>query len=224
MLSTTTQATYNYDPVTVLLIAGIVALVLTVWQSRWNPLYMFFTIIHELGHGLVAMLTGGDFRKFELKDEGPSTGTATYSGGCNFFIIQAGYLSEAAVSALLIILGSMPENAGLAVIIIGALLILFTIIYGWSGGCLTLLVGVFWGLAFIFAGMQNNPVWAVFILNLMGIYGVISTFKGLKSAYRGDASAMKKEVGCSPIFWMIVWGGLSTVCIFGAIWVSWFRQ
>ena len=51
------------------------------------PFRLFVTMIHELGHGLAAVLTGGDFVRFEVTKYG--AGLAYTTGGSRFAIIQA---------------------------------------------------------------------------------------------------------------------------------------
>ena len=48
------------------------------------------TLVHELGHGLAAILTGGSFLYFEVFPNGG--GLAHTSGGLRFVVIPAGYL------------------------------------------------------------------------------------------------------------------------------------
>ncbi|MCD4686712.1 MAG: M50 family metallopeptidase, partial [Anaerolineae bacterium] len=86
-------------------VAFMIALVL--WQVQGlffltYPLRLFVTMIHELGHGMSAVLTGGEFLRFEVMERG--AGLAYTSGGSRFIVIQAGYLGTAIFGATLLLL------------------------------------------------------------------------------------------------------------------------
>ena len=61
-------------------------------------LWVFFliflpgTLVHELSHGLAALLTGGRFVQFTITPD--ASGLATSAGGWRWLIIPAGYLGQ----------------------------------------------------------------------------------------------------------------------------------
>ncbi len=86
---------------------GVVALtIVTVIVSLffWNvpyllPIKVFVVFLHELSHGLAAILTGGNVERLVLlEDQG---GLAFTRGGNNFLISSAGYLGSALWGTLL---------------------------------------------------------------------------------------------------------------------------
>ncbi len=86
-------------------VAFVIALVL--WQVQGlffltYPLRLFVTMIHELGHGTAAGLTGGDFLEFRVMSRG--AGVAYTRGGIREIIIPAGYLGTALFGAVLLLL------------------------------------------------------------------------------------------------------------------------
>lgn len=85
--------------------AFVIALVL--WQVQGlffltYPLRLFVTMIHELGHGTAAVLTGGEFIEFRVMSRG--AGVAYTRGGIREIIIPAGYLGTALFGAILLLL------------------------------------------------------------------------------------------------------------------------
>jgi len=64
------------------------------------PLRLLVTLIHELGHGTAAILTGGEFVRFEVFSNG--AGLAYTRGGIRPIIIAAGYLGTAIFGATLL--------------------------------------------------------------------------------------------------------------------------
>jgi hypothetical protein len=112
------------------LIAFMIALVL--WQMQGlfflaYPFRLFVTMIHELGHGLAAVLTGGSFVRFEVTRRG--AGLAWTSGGSRFFVIQAGYLGTALFGAGLLYLTRRVRQPGRVAIGIGVFIGILTLAY-----------------------------------------------------------------------------------------------
>jgi hypothetical protein len=63
------------------------------------PFRLFVTFVHEAGHGLAAILTGGRFEGFEVYSSG--AGQALTVGGSRAVILPAGYLGAALFGAVL---------------------------------------------------------------------------------------------------------------------------
>lgn len=81
--------------------------VLIAWQTVGMegilyPIRLFVTLIHELGHGLAAIISGGEFRNFVVNANG--SGVATTAGGSRWLILPAGYLGAALFGAILLVL------------------------------------------------------------------------------------------------------------------------
>ncbi|GAB4418945.1 MAG: hypothetical protein Kow00106_15100 [Anaerolineae bacterium] len=112
------------------LTAFIVALIL--WQVEalyWLmvPFRLFVTMIHELGHGLAAELTGGEFVRFEVTRRG--AGLAYTRGGVPFIVIQAGYLGTALFGAGLLVLVHRVRQPGHVAVGLGLFLGILSLAY-----------------------------------------------------------------------------------------------
>ncbi|MBI5958354.1 MAG: M50 family metallopeptidase [Chloroflexi bacterium] len=111
-------------------IAFMIALVL--WQMQglfWFtlPFRWFVTLIHELGHGTAAVLTGGSFLEFQVTDRG--AGLAYTSGGWRWVIIQAGYVGTAVFGAGLLFLTHRTTQPGRVAIGVGIFIGILTLAY-----------------------------------------------------------------------------------------------
>jgi len=116
-----------------LVLAGV-AFVLAggLWQVQGlsfitYPFRLFVTMIHEMGHGLGALLTGGDFVRFEVTSRG--AGLAYTSGGSRAVVIQAGYVGTALFGALLLILTHRAPRPRLLAVGVGCLVGVLTLLY-----------------------------------------------------------------------------------------------
>ena len=170
---------------TLALVAFGIAFVL--WQIQGlffitYPFRLFVTMIHELGHGLSAMLTGGEFVKFEVSKRG--AGLATTRPGVRFVIIQAGYLGTAIFGAVLLFLANRTKRPSAVAIGVGTFLIILTVLF--SGielarlGLLeTLIVGAISAMALYMILVSETNQGRYVGLAMAGIGGVLLvTFAG----------------------------------------------
>jgi len=218
----------DLETVVLLVVAGVSAIGINFIPPLSLPFETFFTTVHELGHGLVATLTGGKFVGYVVKKQDIIGGTSSQFGGVTFFVAQAGYLSEAVVSAGLIILGGTESIARPAAAGLGVILILLVLVFAQSN-CLTLYSGVLWGMAFVGVAIQANLVWSIFLINFLAFFGGVSTFAGLRILFSGssdletktDAKIMAELTGCPAIFWTLLWTLISFLLLVGAFWLTW---
>lgn len=64
------------------------------------PLRLFVTMVHELGHGVAILFTGGDFVNYQVMSNG--AGVAYSRGGVRPIIVSAGYVGTAIFGAALL--------------------------------------------------------------------------------------------------------------------------
>jgi hypothetical protein len=158
----TTQAVDNPNDRTkklqaLLLAGGAFVVVFILWQmadvglvsALLYPFRLLVTFVHEAGHGLSAILTGGRFISFAVNDNG--SGVAFTAGGNRAVILTMGYLGAALFGALLLFTANRATSARLVAFMTGLFFIgvglLFT---GSSSGILVLgvLVGAaLWGVS-----------------------------------------------------------------------------
>jgi hypothetical protein len=91
------------------------------------PFRLFVTMIHELGHGMAAVLTGGKFLRFQVTSRG--AGLAWTSGGWRFVIIQAGYLGTALFGAALLVITHHVKRPGRVAVGLGVFIAILTLAY-----------------------------------------------------------------------------------------------
>jgi hypothetical protein len=203
------------------------------------PFRLLTTIVHELGHGLAALLTGGAFLRFVVFPDG--SGLAYTAGGLPWLIIPAGYVGAALFGAALIALGRSPRASRLALGAIGAAVALLTLRYGlpsllsdqFLGGLLTVGAGVGIGALLLIAAWRAPARWSLFLLNLVAFWvglsalGDLATLFGIATAPgaepRSDAHAMAAIALLPPAFWAAAWALLAAVALGAALWRTWFR-
>jgi hypothetical protein len=122
------------------------AAVLIAWQTvglsgLLYPFRLFVSLIHELGHGTAALISGGRFLKFEVFDNG--AGLATTAGGNPLLILPAGYLGAAGFGAVLLVLTNRLRSVRVVAVVTAALVTLCVVLFSGTqvGLFVALLVG-----------------------------------------------------------------------------------
>jgi hypothetical protein len=101
------------------------------------PLVLLSTLAHELGHGLTAVLVGGQFASFELYADASGVALTGTSGRMQQVAVLAGGLIGPSIAAvLLFVMGKTPERARtclmlIAVLLAAALLLVVRNLFGW---------------------------------------------------------------------------------------------
>ncbi|MBE7550866.1 MAG: M50 family metallopeptidase [Anaerolineales bacterium] len=202
------------------------------------PFRLLTTLVHELSHGLAALLTGGTFIRFVVSPNG--AGLAFTAGGWRWVIIPAGYVGAALFGAMLILLGRSHRWSRLALGIIGVAMGLLSLRYGlpsiisgdFLSGILATISGVIFGGFFLWVALKAAPGWIIFLLHLVAIQAGLTAFSDLTTvmglslrffnAPANDAQSMAEITFIPAIIWAVLWALLAVILIGGAIWVTWF--
>lgn len=156
------------------------AIVYVMWVDPFNwrvfeiilyPLRLFVTYIHEAGHSLAAIGTGGRVIQFVVSLDG--SGVATTAGGNRAIILPAGYVGAAMFGALLFFLvNRLPRYAhglagGLGVFLIG-----FSVMFARadaSGIPLALFLGVGMGALLFVLAWRASLFLTQLVLNVLAV-------------------------------------------------------
>lgn len=160
-----------------LLIAAVASLLLYI---MWNtpglyvvlaPLRLFVTYVHEAGHGLAAILTGGEVRRFVVSPDG--SGLATTAGGMRAVVISGGYLGAALFgSGLFFLANRFSRYDRLIAFTIGAFMIVFTFLFARpdENGALTgIVIGYLFGGLLLFVGWKAPRIITLLVLDMLAI-------------------------------------------------------
>ncbi|GIV96279.1 MAG: hypothetical protein KatS3mg057_0936 [Herpetosiphonaceae bacterium] len=231
------------SPVSSLIIAGFVSSIMAFipgFTLLSYPFRLLITVVHELGHGLAALLTGGSFINFVIFANG--AGLAYTAGGWRWVVIPAGYLGTALFAAAFIRLSRSPRLARATLSIAGVAIILLSLRYGipsifsrfWLNGLFTVVSGVALGGACLGVALKTTPGWRVFVLNLIAIQAGLTAFSdviglvGITTRFfttpANDAASMAALTGIPAVIWAILWAALAVALIGWAIWSTWLRR
>lgn len=222
----------------------IVPVALLIVYLLWNipalefivvPLRLFVTYVHEAGHSLMAMLTGGRVIQFVVSPNG--SGLATTAGGTRALILPAGYLGAAFFGAALFYLANrFPQWVRQMAFVLGAAMLTFTILFARpdEGGAATaILVGGLMGLALMAMAWKANPLVNLLVLDVLAAMTALNAVLDVwllvryaDSASRGivtnDAAAFSRDIMpiLPPAVIAFIWAGIAILMMGVAIWYT----
>ena len=187
------------------------------------PVRLFVTFVHEAGHSLAALLTGGQVKQFTVSPDG--SGYAVTSGGNIALVLPAGYLGAALFGSLLFLLSSRAPalTRGLS-LALGIGMIALTLLFARpdaSGNITAQVVGVGYGVALALLGWFAPQGINVFLLNtlaiLTGLNAVFDLARLVPNADLGngaivnDAARFAQEItpGLHPSIIAILWAAIA---------------
>ena len=224
---------------TLLISALAFVAVFLLWNQRememlLYPLRLFVTFVHEAGHSLAALISGGQVQGFTVFANG--SGVAVTAGGNRALILPAGYLGAALFGSLLFLLSNrVPRWLPGVAIALGAFLIGITAIYGRpdeSGSPIAIIIGVGFGLFILLVGAKAPRVINQLLLSILAVitaleavydlwYLVGNSGVGLGDA-RNDAAAFAQEI--TPLLpaavIALLWAAIAVAMLGTAIYIG----
>lgn len=182
----------------------------------WNtflvyPLKIFVVFLHELSHGLAAILTGGSIERIELSfNQG---GVCLTRGGSEFIILSAGYLGSMLWGAILLVLSARTQWDRLLLKGVAILTLIMTVLYVRS--IFGFLYGLGAGAALLLVATRFSPKVSKLFIQAIAItsclYSVYDIFSDLlfRSVPASDANALARLTGVPSFIWAILWTAIA---------------
>jgi hypothetical protein len=211
-------------------------LVFLLWQTHSVILYPFrllVTFIHEMGHVLTTIVSGGQFVSFHVFGDG--SGVTFSDGGSRYLILPAGYLGSALFGAVLLYAANRVKRVRWVAFVCGVFFISTALIfssnvsanlYAAVGSVFALILGITAGLGLIALGRFASRWVTVLVLNTLAFiagFEVLNDFLFLLShqsaslgEVQNDASQMAQLMNTSTLTWIIVWAALAILMVGGA--------
>lgn len=213
-------------------------IVLVVWNIPQldfvlYPFRLFVTFVHESGHALAALITGGRVGGLTVFANG--SGVTLTAGGSRLLILPMGYLGAALFGAALFYIANtvpFPRTISLVLaILLGAVTLLLTSILSTAwlvglGSALILLA--LWRYADRSVNLLVLDVLATLTgLNaVLDLVGIIQYSDASMGGVLNDAAAFSREI--APIIpgalWAILWAVIAVIMLGAAVWFSHIRQ
>jgi hypothetical protein len=196
----------------ILLILSAVAIVF--WDTVIiYPIKLFVVFLHELSHGIAAIVTGGKIVKFEITYL--IGGTCYTIGGNSFIIASAGYLGSILLGGLLLLRASKSKDSRIIGISLSIIILLITLVYVRNQ------FGFFFGISFtvlllLLSLFLPKKIFEL-VLKFIGIVSCLYVLVDIKEDlftldYRGsDADYLQSITGIPAIVWGVLWGIIAII-------------
>lgn len=204
------------------LVAPVLIAIFTLVFWNWffvYPLKVFVVFLHEISHGLAAILTGGRIVAIGLTfDEG---GVCITDGGSRFLILNAGYLGSLFWGALFLVLAARTRMSreivgGVGVFVLGVTLLYVRTLFGFAYGLLA-------GAGFVLAAFKLPRDVTDDLLEIIGVVSCLYAVWDIGSdvlareATGSDASALGRLTGIPAVLWGVLWIAACLVVVFFAL-------
>lgn len=194
----------------------ITALVFALWNTyAILPLKILVVFLHELSHGLAAVLTGGSIETISLNPQ--QGGHAITRGGNIFLIFSAGYIGSLLLGVILFLIALRTHADRAVMALFGALMLLVTALYIRDSFALLFCIASGLGMLAIarFLPRDVNDL----LLRVIGLtsilYAPYDIFSDTiaRSELRSDAFMLAERFGGSAMLWGAIWLIISLVVI-----------
>ncbi|MBD2626664.1 M50 family metallopeptidase [Trichormus variabilis] len=181
------------------------------------PFTILATWFHEMGHGLMALMLGGNFQKLEIFSNG--SGVATYTMRSTLgpigpaMVAAAGPMGPPIAGAALILASRNFKAASLSLKILGGFLLLSTLVWvrSWFGLIAIPVLGI------IILGIAlKAPPWVQgFAIQFLGVQACVSTYHQLNYLFSYSAGSLGLSDTAQMQRYLLLpywfWGGLMAV-------------
>ena len=170
-------------------------------QKILYPFRLLVTFLHELGHGLGAIITGGSIEGIHIGKDG--SGFCKTAGGSRAVVLMGGYLGSAILGNILFFIGAKaPRIAQSTLVLLAGVMIFVAFFYKESGFTFFFLVG--FAVALILIANLTN--WDREVLMFIGLATIIYIIQDFNV---GPSSDLEKYAELFKVIpknvWMYIW-------------------
>lgn len=169
------------------------------------PVEYLVTIIHEGGHALAAILTGGSVHLLEISPNGG--GFTQTSGGSMPIVTMAGYLGSILFANIFIFFGFTNYKVSRIISFILFLIITFMAFAYFNSFGSTIIQLAYAGF-FLLVSWKLTKI-SNYVLISLGTMALVDALMNFNVHPQSDLQMYSESVGGSPSIWMYVWLGLA---------------
>ncbi len=208
------------------------------------PLRLFVTFIHESGHAMAALLTGGGVDSLHVSPAGSGVTWVRVSPLWAWVSLSGGYVGAALFGAVLLQVGRLTRwrNAGRSALYAAAFYILGItllwahnpfnnpqngITHGGAPDFFTFLAGVCLFLLLFALARLSSPRIATFLAAFLAVQCSLNALVDLRTLLfittnnlgDNDAVFMSQHYLLPPTFWALLWAGMAVTAIGVSLWI-----
>ena len=169
------------------------------------PIRLFVTFLHEFGHALGAVLTGGWVEEVQINQEG--SGWTRTANGNRPVTIMGGYLGSALFGNLLFYIGARAKRLVKPMIILVVFSMLVTGFY-WFNSLFTTGVLLAFSAVLLLVAMKTD--FGREVLMFLGLASVLYIIQDFNVGPKSDLKAYEEVMVFIPAtVWMYIWLGVA---------------
>ncbi len=195
---------------------AVTAFVFLLWKTPVVlPLKILVVFLHELSHGLAALLTGGAILDISLSIR--QGGHAVTRGGNLFAILSAGYVGSLLIGVALLVAALRTHADRVVLGVFGAVMLAVTALYIRDWFPLVFCAAT--GLGMLAVARYLDRAVSDMVLRVIGLTSMIYVPYDIfddtiaRSGLRSDAHMLAERFGGTTVFWGGLWLVLSLVVI-----------
>lgn len=204
----------------VIILAAMFVAVWLLWNTPFvYPIKIFVVCLHELGHAVAALVTGGQVVSIQIFPE--EGGLTTTRGGWPFVILSAGYLGSMLAGGVLLFLSSHRRWGRGLMIMLAGLIALSTLLF--FRNFFGVIYGIVVAAAMFFSAYRLPNMVNFHIVRFIAIASCLYALLDIRSdlftsALAGsglvnDAAALSRLTGIPSLVWAGLWLIISLVML-----------
>jgi len=198
------------------------------------PLTLFTTWVHEMGHGLTALVVGGEFDSLEISWNTGGLAHAYATAGWREALVAAGgLLAPPLLGGFILAIVHGPRRARIVLAVLAGAIVLSLLIYVRSAaGLITMpLVAALLGWA-AWRGFGEKPQRRVLLAQLLAVILALDTLtrmvgyafmSKLDDGKQSDVQLIENNLGGHYLLWGLVIVVLALAMLGGGLWWAWRR-
>ena len=184
------------------------------------PVTLLVTFLHEFGHSLGAMLTGGEVAGLQINPDG--SGYTATRGGSPGVILMGGYVGSAVLGNLLFRIGVKYKRfTQSTLLVLAGIMALVGVV--WFESLIS--TAILFGFALLLFGIVRKTNWEQDVLMFLGLAAVLYILQDFRVGPGSDLAQYERVVGLFPSqVWMYIWLTLVLLITFGNLRALFFRR
>lgn len=174
------------------------------------PVTMLVTFMHEFGHAMGAILTGGSVEGLQVNPDG--SGYTTTRGGSPGVVLIGGYLGSAILGNILFRIGARHHHLAQGTLIVMAVFMALAGLIWFESFEST---GILWVFALSLIFIATKTRLDQDVLMFLGLAAVLYIIQDFNVGPSSDLAMYEKVVGLFPAqVWMYIWLGLAALLFY----------
>ncbi|HNL39702.1 MAG TPA: M50 family metallopeptidase [Saprospiraceae bacterium] len=199
----------HYRVIAILLVYGILKFFGgSFGRMALYPVTLLVTFLHEFGHALGALLTGGSVDGMQINADG--SGYTITRGGYRAIVLMGGYLGSAVLGNVLFHIGARRRHlTHHTLLLLGGLMLLAGLMWFQSFSSTAIL----WGFGALLAFIALKTDWDQDVLMFLGLASVLYIIQDFDVGPKSDLAMYEQVVGFFPsqicmYLWLLLVGWL----------------